>query len=238
MTRRLSRRPLRRRVAAAWLLGALALIGATNIFLDRLRDEVAPAVPPPAAATFDALREGVECEEGPVREGEERIESMSEPSLPAVVTSGELLDCPQTWDGREVRLIGEVVGDMLRRGDVAWLQVNDDAYAVDLGPLPTHRDYRGIGGGLGVLAPFAEARTLSWIGGPRTRGDVVEVSGTFHRVDPATREVAVIRATRLEVRSAGGPVELPPVPLRRTAALSALTVAAAVLLAGRARRRP
>lgn len=228
-----------RRRAAAWTLVAVMALLALYGLLDRLRDEFDVPVPTPTMAEFDRLREDVECAQAPGREGEERVEAMTQPALAGDVTSGELLDCPETWDGRQVRLVGEVVGGLLERGNRAWFQLNDDAYALELGPLPTHRDHRGLGGGVGVLAPLEELASLSFLGGPRSRGDIVEVVGMFHRVDPITREVAIVRADQVSVVSVGAQVRDQPVPLRRASALIALACAVAVVLVERSsRRRP
>jgi hypothetical protein len=45
-----------------------------------------------------------------------------------VVTSGELVESPKEFDGTEITFVGEAVGESMRRGDMAWLHLNDDAY--------------------------------------------------------------------------------------------------------------
>jgi hypothetical protein len=41
----------------------------------------------------------------------------------------------------------------------AWLHLNDDRYALDLGPLPQHRTAVAGNSGVPVLVPAAVART-------------------------------------------------------------------------------
>lgn len=155
------------------------------------------------------------------------------------VTSTDLYDCPATYDGRRVRYEGEVVGALLHRGDGAWAQLNDDPYAGELGPLPAHRRYPGGNAGVGVHLPAAVAGEVDHIGGPDVRGDVLAVTGTFHRVDPATRESAVIRADTGVVERSGHPIEHEPLRDRQVvgALLAAAAVAVTVGHSAAARRR-
>ncbi|HVL97950.1 MAG TPA: hypothetical protein VM324_01485 [Egibacteraceae bacterium] len=147
------------------------------------------------------------------------------------VGSGELHDCPALYDGLRVRYEGEVVGALLSRRGVAWTQLNDDDYAGVLGPLPAHRVYRGSNAGVGVLLPTGVAEVVEWVGGPAARGDVLVVTGTFHRVDPASREVAVIRADSAVTSRPGGPAPAEPLPARRVLGI-VLGIAAAGVTAG------
>jgi hypothetical protein len=119
---------------------------------------------------------------------------------------------------------------VLRRGEVAWVHLNDDVYAGDVGPLPAHRDYQGGNGGIGVRIPADLAEEIDWVGSGRARGDVLEVVGTFHRVHAESREPAVIVATGGRVVRRGEPFTDPILPDRAVAAgvLSAL----ALLLVG------
>ncbi len=174
-----------------------------------------PQEPEPAADPRDAL----ECPDPLPREGQER--DTDDDGMPMVtVSSSQLYDCPQSFDGETLRYSGEVVGGVLRRTDGAWVHLNDDIYAdVDVaGPLPAHRDYRGGNGGLGVFIPHELADRITYVGGPRSRGDVLDVVGTFHRVDAATGEVAILRATGGTVQP-GEPLRRPVLPLRLTVAI-------------------
>ena len=193
------------------------------------------------------------CEESLPREGQERATDQpgqapggelgpSDDVLgnrPATVTSSELYDCPQLWDGATVRYTGEVIGAVLRRDGGAWVQLNDDVYANLRGPLPAHRDYRGGNAGIGVHIPPDLADQIEWVGGPDTRGDRLVVTGTFHRVDPATAEVAVIRAGVGQIEQRGSRLERADLPDRRRLAILAAAVAIVATVAERvvARRR-
>lgn len=191
-----------------------------------------PEEPEPATDPRDPL----ECPDPVPREGQEREEAPREVAL-VQVSSSQLYDCPQSFDGERVRYSGEVVGAVLRRRDGAWVHLNDDIYAdVDTaGPLPAHRDFRGGNGGLGVFIPHALADRISHVGGPTARGDVLDVVGTFHRVDASTGEVAILRATAGSVTS-GEPIHRPDLPARRIVAIVMTVIAAAVFVVERRAR--
>jgi hypothetical protein len=226
------RRPVRRhRVALAALIGLLSLVVIVLVG-ETLRH------PGPA----DVVREAAEAG------GDPRIPvECPPPDLPPPgrvmarvldVTSNALYDCPVAYDGRRVRYRGEAVGHVLRRRDGAWLQLNDDVYAAELGPLPVHQDFRGGNAGVGVFVPPELADRVDVLGGPNHRGVIVEVVGIFQRVD-SRGEVAVIHALEGEVLAAGEPFHDPVLRDRQVAALLALVVALGIVWSARraARRR-
>ncbi|HUH08591.1 MAG TPA: hypothetical protein VML96_12405 [Egibacteraceae bacterium] len=196
-----------------------------------------PAVPELDVPASDP-REEVVCEDPPPREGLQRQEpSAAELTEIAVIQSNQLYDCPQTHSERVVRYRGEVVGAVLRREHGVWVQLNDDVYARTLGPLPAHRDFRGGNAGVGVLLPHSVADEIRFVGGPRARGDVLEVVGVFHRVDPQTHEVSVIRAGQGELVVEGERFDDPILIDRLVAALILLALALGITAAERVRAR-
>lgn len=233
-----ARAPTSRRVVALYLLltagAVLGLIGLGEA-LRHDHPAAGPAVPE-LPDEIDPLRQEVPCEVPAPREGEERVEVIAEPSLPQPVSSNELYDCPSTWDGRRVRYIGEAIGAVLDRGDEAWVQLNDDVYAEGSGPLPTHRDFRGGNAGVGAVLRPADAQQIVTVGGPTTRGDLVEVVATFRRVDPDSGEVAILDVESLNVLRRGEPFTPPRAPARPVVASIAAVLALAVLVVERRRR--
>ena len=214
--------------AVLFLLAVAGLIAATEAL--RYPHASSSAATAPGTLTEPAAdpRAPIECEDPIPREGQARTTDGGDERL-RQVTSSQLYDCPQTFDGALLRYRGEVVGAVLRRNEGAWVHLNDDIYAGDIGPLPAHRDYRGGNGGLGVFIPHELADQISHVGGPRDRGDIVEVIGRFHRVDEATGEVAILRALQGTV-TPGEPLERPLLPARRVVAiiLTALMVVTVV----------
>lgn len=170
---------------------------------------LAEALRPPGIPTFDEPlsdpRIPVECPSQP-------------PSGVPLVTSSELYDCPDVFDGVRVGYRGEVVGEVLVRGDEAWVQLNDDVYAGDIGPLPAHRDFRGGNAGIGVRIDAETAHAITHVGGPNTRGDIIELTGLFRRVDEVTSEVTVIEAATADIVVRGVPFDRPLRPDRAVVA--------------------
>lgn len=155
------------------------------------------------------------------------------------ISSSQVLECPQAFDGAFVTYVGEVVGDVLRRRGGAWVLMNDDAYALEVGPLPAHTELRGYNSGLAVWLDGDLADLADQPGGPRWRGDVLEVRGRLHRSDPADGGGLTLRASSGEVLVEA---QRARVPLRTGQAVAAVVLAAiavAVVVAERraARRR-
>ncbi len=114
-------------------------------------------------------------------------------------TSTAVLACPGAYDGRTVVYVGEVVGDLLPRDGGAWVLINDDPYALEVGPLPRHSARRGTNQGLSVWLPEGTLDRIGALGRPGQRGDVVAVTGVVRRVDRAAGGALTLRAEELEV---------------------------------------
>ena len=81
-------------------------------------------------------------------------------------TSLDLLNNAKEYDGKAISYKGEVIGDIMIRGDHAWLHVNDGTIAI------------------GIWAPKAMIEDIRYVGNYQIKGDIVEVLGTFHRICP------------------------------------------------------
>jgi hypothetical protein len=66
-------------------------------------------------------------------------------------------------NGKTISYKGEVIGEVMARGDYVWLHVNDGVIAI------------------GVWAPKNMVNDILYFGDYRNKGDIVEVTGTFHR---------------------------------------------------------
>jgi hypothetical protein len=223
-------------VAAGLVAGVLLLL-ATMIGIDLLRLAEGPVDPTLTLESGDP-RVDVVCPGADPAEGTPRDVPVEPAERPEVeVTSGELLDCPQAFDGRRVIYEGEVVGQRLGRGERVWIQVNDDAYGLELGPLPGHRYYLGGNSGLGVNLAVDDDARIGRRGGPGVLGDRVEIHGTFHRVDERSGEMAVIRATSLEVIGTGRDLDTRRHVGRQVVAYALLLVAGILMALQRRRSR-
>jgi hypothetical protein len=203
MTRR--RGPTKRLLIAPALLLVLMVVG-LHLVQGSVARPVDPGLAVPSEPPPDEVRDR-SCTRGhdPVLISELRS------ALPpdAIVTSSDVIACPTAYDGRRVRYRGEVVGDVLLRDEGAWILVNDDAYALEVGPLPAHREHRGVNSGLTVWVPDRLLDAMSVTGRPGRRGDIVEVTGRVVRTDPADGGGLTVRATHLELLVPGVVVDEP-----------------------------
>lgn len=139
------------------------------------------------------------------------------------LTSAIATACPRLLDGRQVVYVGEVVGDVLTRDGGAWAWVNDDPYALEVGPFGAHREREGFSGGLAVWLPDGLHEQLGAPGRHGRRGDVVQVEGVLLRADPSDGGGLNVRADALTVLAPGVAVDEPlNEPLVVAAAVAAL----------------
>jgi len=94
------------------------------------------------------------------------ILGFSAPCFAQAISSTELINNAKSYDGKMVVYKGEVIGDVMPRGKHAWVNINDGNNAI------------------GVWVSRAVAKSIFYTGSYRAKGDVVEVSGIFHRSCP------------------------------------------------------
>jgi len=82
-----------------------------------------------------------------------------------IVSSEELIRDAAQYDGKVIVFAGEVVGEVMSRGQHAWVNIHDGANA------------------LGVWMRSEAAREIT-AGSYKTKGDWLEVTGTFNRACP------------------------------------------------------
>ena len=153
------------------------------------------------------------------------------------ISSPQVHGCPSAFDGLEVTFVGEAIGEVLRRDGGAWLQVNDDAYALEVGPMVGHREHAGFNTGLSVWLPDGLHESVETVGRPQQRGDVLLLRGTIEQSDPDDGGGITLRADDLEVLADGTRIE-PPLHLTQAIVAAVLAVAAfGALIWDRAVRR-
>lgn len=103
-----------------------------------------------------------------------------------------LLADPGIYDQHVVTIVGEIVGDYGERGDVIWVQVNDDPY-VDR-PLAQWGRLAGGNNGISVRLEDVSLEDFGPPGGHGVRGPVVQVTGVFHHIDPERGGLIFIEA--------------------------------------------
>jgi opacity protein-like surface antigen len=134
------------------------------------------------------------------------------------VTSNELVERADKLNKQYVSYQGEVIGDVMRRGRQAVVNVSDGRYAI------------------GVWLASRDADEIRYAGRSGVKGDIVEVVGTFHQACTEHGGDMDIHAERLQLVSSGRLVE-PGFRRYRAVLASALLVASAVLVEWERRRR-
>lgn len=140
------------------------------------------------------------------------------PAWPVLAVSAtDLVERGADYDGQQIVYRGEVIGDVMRRGRVAVVNVLDGTYAV------------------GVWIPVRAAAVLTRTGRYGVVGDVVEVRGTFRRACPEHGGDSDIHAEILTVLTPGK--EVREVFDTRQALLAAVLAIVALCLAAGERHR-
>ena len=82
------------------------------------------------------------------------------------VSSTQLINNAALYDAKVVSFEGEVIGDVMARGDFAWINVFDGQNAI------------------GIWIASSLTREILYTGSYKAKGDWVEISGVFHRACP------------------------------------------------------
>jgi len=82
------------------------------------------------------------------------------------LSSSELIKNAKEYDGKLITYTGEVIGDVMLRGEFAWVNINDGDNA------------------LGVWMGASLAKEIKFVGNYKSRGDSLEITGIFHRACP------------------------------------------------------
>lgn len=178
----MSRRPVHPRafVQLAAFVAALVLV----IAVVTVVRATAPGttLPPIADAAPDPDDPDLVTCERTLPNAPDTLEAIAEVDPVGRTTSSEVIDCPDAFDRQVVTYVGEVVGDVLQRDGGAWLLVNDDAYALQVGPLQGHSEFAGTNSGLSVWLPDPLPELDP--GRADRRGTVIRVDGVIQRTDP------------------------------------------------------
>ena len=109
------------------------------------------------------------------------------------VNVSELLTEADAYDLMQVTVVGEIVGDYGDRGDVVWVQLNDDAYTHQ--PPGSARQLAGTNVGISVRMSGISLEDFGSPGGHGVRGPIVEVTGVFRNLHPEMGGLTFIDAT-------------------------------------------
>lgn len=141
-----------------------------------------------------------------------RAEGAPQPS-PNEPSSAGLVEENEQYDGTDVTFIGEVIGEAMQRGTMAWLHVNDDPYYVK--NVEEGAQLGGYNSGMAIWASADLAGQITHFGDYKHEGDIVEVTGVFNAACAEHGGDMDIHATTLEVLEVGhevvDPIHMPKV---------------------------
>lgn len=232
----MSRGSVHPRTVLQWVLVVVVLVLLT-VTIGQLRHRAPHASPTFTVEGLEPLAgdgRSVTCQRssaGVTAEGDVRL-----PQVGQRVGSSQVIECPTAYDGHTVTYVGEVIGDVLRRDGGAWVLMNDDAYALEAGPLRSHGRTLGYNSGLSVWLDGDLAGLVDEAGGPHRRGDVLRVRGVVHRTDPADGGGLTIRATEAELVLDGERLDV-PLHVGQAVVAGLLAMTALALLAAERRAR-
>ncbi len=83
------------------------------------------------------------------------------------VSSVELINNAKLYDGKVLTYEGEVIGDIMVRGEYAWINVNDGQNAI------------------GIWIEKSKTLDILYTGSYKSKGDWIQITGIFQRACPA-----------------------------------------------------
>jgi hypothetical protein len=107
-------------------------------------------------------------------------------------------------------LQAEAIGEVLERGDHAWININDKSNAI------------------GVYVPITEAQKIAFFGDYAHTGDMLLITGVMHNACKEHGGELDVHAERISIIKAGSPT-LRPVPIEKVALFGLLAIFASLL---------
>lgn len=126
------------------------------------------------------------------------------------IKSSDLINNAVEYDGREITYSGEVIGDIMRRGDYAWINVSDGDNAI------------------GIWIPYTDAQKIRYTGSYAYKGDIIRVSGIFNRACAGHGGDFDIHSMNVEILQQGSETVRPADSLQIFMAAGLLLISAAL----------
>lgn len=101
------------------------------------------------------------------------------------IDSNTLINNAKYYDGKTVTFIGEAIGEIMKRGKYAWVNINDGYNAI------------------GIYLPASEVEKIRLLGKHNQIGDIVMVKGVFHRACKEHGADLDIHANKIEIIKRG-----------------------------------
>ena len=109
-------------------------------------------------------------------------------------SSSQIIDDARLLDGKTIVYQGEIIGDIMVRGDHVWINVSDGVNAI------------------GIWLTDEQAKDLTVAGRYNARGDIVRITGQFNRSCPEHGGDYDIHPTAVTIVEAGYPIVHPVNP--------------------------
>ena len=124
---------------------------------------------------------------------------VASPALAQTATPvSELTGAGSGYDGLEVTVEGELIGDVGERQDgTVWTQLNDDSYARS--PIRETGTHGEGNTGIGVRIDGSLGHDFTHVGGYRWRGPIVRATGVWHYHAADRGGESYLEVTALEV---------------------------------------
>ncbi|WPX09075.1 hypothetical protein [Anaerocellum danielii] len=105
------------------------------------------------------------------------------------IDSNTLINNAFKYDGKMVEFQGEAIGEIMKRGDFAWVNIHDGQNAI------------------GIFMRYEDAKKIRYLGRYRVKGDIVYVKGTFNRACKEHGGDLDIHAQKVEIVKRGYKVD-------------------------------
>lgn len=93
-------------------------------------------------------------------------------------SSGQLVEQNRLFNGKRVTFAGEAIGEVMVRGDYAWIHLNDDAYMER--NVEESAKLGGYNSGMAIWAPAVLTKQIDTYGDYKHEGSIVQITGTFN----------------------------------------------------------
>jgi hypothetical protein len=101
------------------------------------------------------------------------------------VSSNDLINNAGEYNGKEIVYTGEMIGDILSRGEYSWINVSDGSNAI------------------GIWVKSDDIKDIDELGEYTAHGDTVKIKGIFYRACPAHGGDMDIHAQSIEIIQEG-----------------------------------
>ncbi len=128
------------------------------------------------------------------------------------ISSTELIENAQIYDGKEVVYEGEVIGEIMHRRDGVWVNINDGDNSI------------------GVWMSEELAAAIKHRGSYKARGDILEVKGIFNRACVQHGGDLDIHATALRKTKSGWLKQERIIPAKRDLLIILIVILCLILI--------